>query len=184
MPVIPNLARHDPGRVRLAGRALGFAAAALALAALLQGAAVWRLRAGSGAPARGAAAPAEPGAAGAAVAGDLAPEETRALAAKVAFLNGILEAGAVSWTGLLAELEEALPAEAHLAEVRPDAGTGRMRLTGVAPSPDAVAEFVRRLEARAAFREVFLLQQAEAAAAPGVRPAVAFSVSLAYRSVR
>ncbi len=117
--------------------------------------------------------------------GEFSPEERRALATKVAFLNGVLDASAVSWTGLLAELEAALPAEASLTEIQPDRSAGRIRLTGLAATPDAVAEFVRRLEVRPAFRDVFLLQQAEkAGVAPGGAPAVAFSVSLAYRSAR
>lgn len=187
--MILNLSRYDPRRIRRASALLTGALVALALLVLAQVAAVvalGRSRAGAGRPAaelvreldRREARLEE-------LRGRLAGEDPRRLRARITFLNGVLAASVVSWTGLLAELEGAIPARVSLAEIQPDLDTGKVRLHGVAASPDRVAAFARRLEERPAFEEVVVVQQA---ARPdrerGERAGVEFRVSLVYRSDR
>ncbi len=168
-----SLARASGPRLRQAGRGLAAAVVLLTLTAGLQAGYAWHLAAPES-PVSAPSAPSEPGS-------DLSLEARRALAAKVAYLNRLLEADAVSWTGILADLEAALPDDAVLTEVRPD-GAGRLRLAGQAAAPADVAAFVRRLEAAPAFEGVFLLQQTEA---PGATArGVAFTVAFGYRSAR
>lgn len=101
--------------------------------------------------------------------------------AKVAAYNQILEASAFSWTGLLVELERSLPPSVSLSEIHPDLATGQVSLSGVARSFDDLSLFLRGLEERTVFRDVYLLRQAERKAAAGSREGLDFSVSLIYQ---
>lgn len=115
----------------------------------------------------------------------LTPEERRSLAARILVFNRLLEASLFSGTALLYELESALPAGVYLAEIQPEPATGKVRLLGVAATQQELAAFIRRLQERAAFREVLLLQQAEKLEVVPSGPAgVAFQAALVYRSTR
>lgn len=101
--------------------------------------------------------------------------------AKVAIYNQILEASAFSWTGLLVELERSVPPSVFLAEIQPDLSTGRVSLRGVTRSFDDLSLFLRGLEERKAFRDVFLLHQATRKATPGKPDELEFTVTLLYQ---
>lgn len=110
------------------------------------------------------------------------PEEAlKRYEAKVGAFNQILEASAFSWTGLLLELERSVPPFVSLGEIHPDLATGQVRLRGVARSFDDLDLFLRGLEERTAFRDVYLLQQADRRATPGGQDGLEFSVSLVYQ---
>lgn len=101
--------------------------------------------------------------------------------AKVGAYNQILEASAFSWTGLLVELERSVPPFVSLGEIHPDLGTGQVNLRGVARSFDDLSLFLRGLEERIAFREVYLLRQTERKGTPGGQEGLDFSISLGYQ---
>jgi Tfp pilus assembly protein PilN len=81
------------------------------------------------------------------------------LAERVRLYNSLLEASAFSWTGLLNELEAALPEGVGVAEIRPDQQLTGVQLRGEARTLEALTGFVRRLEERPLFTRVFLLRQ-------------------------
>lgn len=85
-------------------------------------------------------------------------EWPRGLAERVRFYNSLLEASAFSWTGLLNELEAALPEAIGVAEIRPDQELSGVLLRGEARTLEALTGFVRRLEERPLFTRVFLLR--------------------------
>jgi len=86
------------------------------------------------------------------------PQRSKGLAERVRFYNSLLEASAFSWTGLLNELEAALPEGVGLTEVRPDQQLNRVQLQGEAQTLEALTGFVRRLEERPLFTRAFLLR--------------------------
>lgn len=81
------------------------------------------------------------------------------LAERVRLYNSLLEASVFSWTGLLNELEAALPEGVGVAEIRPDQQLTGVQLRGEARTLEALTGFVRRLEERPLFTRVFLLRQ-------------------------
>ena len=85
-------------------------------------------------------------------------ERSAPLAQRVRFYNTLLEASAFSWTGLLNELEAALPEGVGVAEIRPDQSLTGVQLRGQARTLQALTGFVRRLEERPLFTGVFLLR--------------------------
>ena len=103
---------------------------------------------------------------------------------KVAAFNQILEASAFSWTGLLAELERSVPPGVTLNEIHPDLATGRVALRGIARSFDEISRMLHTLGEQAAFRDVYLLRQAERRAAPGAPGGLEFAVTLTYKKER
>ena len=100
--------------------------------------------------------------------------------AKVGFYNRTLEASAFSWTGLLVELERSVPPFVSLGEIHPDLATGQVRLRGMARSFDDLSLFLRGLEERTAFRDIYLLHQADRKAMPGGQDGLEFAVNLVY----
>jgi Tfp pilus assembly protein PilN len=114
-------------------------------------------------------------------------EAVKKYEAKVAVYNQILEASAFSWTGLLVELERSVPPSVFLKEIQPDLATGQVRLSGTARSFDDLSLFLRGLEQRSAFRDVYLLHQAERKSAPGGQASpggqdgLEFAVTLLYQ---
>jgi len=100
--------------------------------------------------------------------------------ARVGVYNQILEASAFSWTGLLVELERSMPPFVSLSEIHPDLATGQVKLRGVARSFDDLGVFLRGLEERIAFRNVYLLRQADRKAATGGQEGLEFAVNLVY----
>ncbi len=111
-------------------------------------------------------------------------EAVKQYEAKVAVYNQILEASAFSWTGLLVELERSVPPGVSLSEIAPDLATGQVSLQGVARSFDDLSLFLRSLEERTAFRNVYLLRQAERKAPAGGQDGLEFGVNLQYRGRR
>lgn len=89
------------------------------------------------------------------------PKGPTGLAERVRFYNSLLQASAFSWTGLLNELEAALPEGVGVAEIRPDQDLSGVQLRGEARTLEALTGFVRRLEGRPLFTRVFLLRQGE-----------------------
>lgn len=155
-----NLASARGRRRRLFRRALAPAVVLLLLVTVLHGLLIsrWRSRlAGLEETWTARATEVErvrPGAAGAA-----APANGAAtLAGRIRFYNSLLEASAFSWTGLLNELEAALPEGVGLTEVRPDQTLTGVQLRGEARTLEALTGFVRRLEERPLFTRVFLLR--------------------------
>lgn len=108
-------------------------------------------------------------------------EALTALPGRVDAYNQILVAAAFPWTGLLMELEAALPERVGLTAILPDPTTGTVTIVGAAKSFEDVAAFVHQLEERAAFRDVILLRHSEQARS-GSPPLVQheFSIRLHY----
>jgi Tfp pilus assembly protein PilN len=100
--------------------------------------------------------------------------------ARLAAYNKILEAGAFSWTGLLLELERAVPPGVELRAIQPDPTTGRVALTGQCRDFEDISRLVQSLSQRPAFREVDLLQQAERRPGPGEPGGLSFNLSMLY----
>ncbi|MFB3818711.1 MAG: PilN domain-containing protein [Candidatus Methylomirabilales bacterium] len=183
-----NLAAADYRRARRQGR-LAAAVAALLAALLLAQGGYWLLlrREAAEAGARLGAMEAQRRDHEArlrAARGGLPGDAAKGYEAKVAALNRILEASAFSWTGLLFELERAVPPEVELREIHPDPSTGKVSLAGAAKSEEAVSRLVRGLGQRPAFRDVYLLREAErqvpASAGRPARREVSFSLNLVY----
>lgn len=106
------------------------------------------------------------------------------LAERVRFYNGLLEASAFSWTGLLNELEAALPEGVGLADVRPDQQLTAVQLRGEARTLEALTGFVRRLEERPLFTRVFLLRHGGRKDARSGREILDFEIRLDLQQER
>jgi Tfp pilus assembly protein PilN len=115
-----------------------------------------------------------------AVRGSIPEEAVKRYEAKVLALNKILEASAFSWTGLLMELERTQPPGIALSEIHPDLTTGQVTLRGTAQSFDNLGRFLRGLEQRTAFRDVYLLRQSERKAQAAGQAGLDFAVTLIY----
>ncbi len=100
---------------------------------------------------------------------------------KVKAYNQILEASAFSWIGLLVELERSVPPAVSLSEIQPDHASRVVLLRGVARSFDDLSLLLRGLEQRTAFRDVYLMRQAEQKAQPGKPAGLEFAVRLVYQ---
>jgi len=100
---------------------------------------------------------------------------------RVATFNRILEASSFSWTALLLELERSAPPGVFLSEIHPDLATGAVKLRGVARSFDDLTLLLRGLEQRTAFRDVYLLRQAERKAHSNGPEGLDFEASLLYQ---
>ena len=110
------------------------------------------------------------------------PENTKKqYQVQVKAYNQILEASTFSWIGLLVELERSVPPFVFLKEISPDLATGRVALRGMARSFDDLSLFLRGLEERTAFHDVFLLHQTEAQNQPGKAEGLDFTVTLVYQ---
>lgn len=101
--------------------------------------------------------------------------------AKVSALNKILEASAFSWTGLLMELERAVPPGVALSEILPDLASGRVVLRGTARTFDDLGRLLRGLAERIAFRDIYLTRQAERKTQGGGQGGLDFVVTLTYQ---
>lgn len=121
-----------------------------------------------------------PGTAGATGPANGAPR----LAERIRFYNNLLEASAFSWTGLLNELEAALPEGVGLTEVRPDQTLTGVQLRGEARTLEALTGFIRRLEERPLFTRVFLLRHGERKDARSGKEILDFDVRLDLKRER
>lgn len=106
------------------------------------------------------------------------------LAERVRFYNGLLEASAFSWTGLLNELEAALPEGVGLAQISPDQQLTSVQLRGEARTLEALTGFVRRLEGRPLFTRVFLLRHSGRKDARSGREILEFEIRLELQQER
>jgi len=100
--------------------------------------------------------------------------------ARVAAYNGLIEASAFSWIGLLVELERSVPPGVTVSTIQPDLSSGRVSLRGEASSFPELTKLLRSLEQRTRFRNVYLLHQVKRKATGSTPEAVEFSVSLTY----
>jgi len=103
--------------------------------------------------------------------------EMARLDARVKLYNRIIKGANFSWSGLLFELERAIPANVALDEIHPDFGEGGVTLVGTAKSMEDLLRCVQGLKERDAFHQVFLRdhQVKEKDATVG------FTISLRYR---
>jgi len=119
------------------------------------------------------------------------PRQDPGALARWALLKELVDGRAFSWTGLLARLEAALPADVRLVAIAPEPKHGRIELSleAVARSAEDAVKLVKALEDRPEFEEVFVLQidaekegtrcrykmtyLPEAASSPSPAPAVA-----------
>lgn len=87
------------------------------------------------------------------------PAPGRETVARWARLKELVDRRTFSWSGLLSVLEEALPRDVRLVSIAPDVREGEVRLeiVAVARSVDAGLEFVKVLEDRPEFSDVFPL---------------------------
>jgi Tfp pilus assembly protein PilN len=82
-----------------------------------------------------------------------------ALTRQVAALNQVLEAKAFSWTGLLNDLEAAVPRKVSVSNIRLDLKTNTLTLDGVALTLQDVTALMTSLQEGGHFTDVFLQQQ-------------------------
>ena len=80
--------------------------------------------------------------------------------ARWTLLKDLVDGRAFSWTGLLARLEATIPAEVRLVAISPEAKHGHVELglDAVARSAGQAVAFVKALEDRPEFEDVFVLQ--------------------------
>ena len=110
------------------------------------------------------------------------PEETmKRYQVRVKAYNQILEASAFSWIGLLVELERSVPPSVFLKEISPNLTTGRVSLRGEARTFEDLSLFLRGLEERTDFHDVYLLHQTELPNQPGKAEGLDFAMSLTYQ---
>jgi Tfp pilus assembly protein PilN len=99
------------------------------------------------------------------------------LDARVRLYNQIIEGANFSWSGLLFELERAIPGGIALDEIQPDFGKGGVTLVGTARTMEEILRCVERLKERDVFHEVYLLNHDAQKKDATVR----FTISLRYR---
>ena len=80
---------------------------------------------------------------------------------KIAFANQLTEKRAFSWTRLLSELEETVPAQVSVGSVKLDFHQSRILLDGIAASLQDVNTFVRALQRHQAFHGAVLVKHEE-----------------------
>lgn len=97
--------------------------------------------------------------------------------ARVRLYNHIIEGANFSWSGLLFELEQAIPDRVALDEIQPDFGVGGVSLVGTARTMEDVLDCVQRLKEREVFHQVYLLNHQ----ANEKESTVRFTISLRYR---
>lgn len=85
-----------------------------------------------------------------------AEEGMRAVRSKVVFVNDLLIRRAFSWTGVLSDLETAVPGGISLTRIQPRFPEGTMEIAGKAASLKSLTDFMIRLEASPAFEDALL----------------------------
>ncbi|MFQ5961434.1 MAG: PilN domain-containing protein [Candidatus Methylomirabilales bacterium] len=111
------------------------------------------------------------------VPGRLPSAEMARLDARVKLYNHIIEGANFSWSGLLFELERAIPPNVALDEIQPVFGEGGVTLVGTARSMEDLLRCVQHLKEREAFHQVYLRDHAVKEKEATVR----FKISLRYR---
>lgn len=109
-------------------------------------------------------------------------EELAALPARVEAFNRILVAATFPWSGLLVELEAALPPNVGLTAIQPDPASGTVTLQGLAKTFADLTVFVNMLEGQESFHEVQLMRHSQQGRGPGdTAPLLEFSIRLLYQ---
>ena len=92
-----------------------------------------------------------------------APRPDPAGLAEWALIKDLVDRRAFSWTLLFAHLEAVLPDGVHLVSIAPHVRKGEVLIdvAAVVRSPDDAREFVRRLEGRQEFDDVYLLEEGD-----------------------
>jgi type IV pilus assembly protein PilN len=88
-------------------------------------------------------------------------DELNRLIEQIEFSNSVITKDSFQWTGLLSRLEEELPANVRLVDIRPDFKNSTLALTSQAKSVKDMQRFIDQLMAAGAFSDVLLLSQAE-----------------------
>lgn len=80
-----------------------------------------------------------------------------------ALIKDLVDRRAFSWTLLFAHLEAVLPDGVHLVSIAPSVRKGEVliQVAAVARTPEDAREFVRRLEGRQEFDDVYLLEEGD-----------------------
>ena len=88
------------------------------------------------------------------------PRNDPASLARWSLLKELVDGRTFSWTGLLARLEATLPADVRLVAIAPETKHGRtlLGIDAMARSADRAVAFVKALEDRPEFEDVFVLQ--------------------------
>lgn len=91
------------------------------------------------------------------------PQAEPAGLAEWLLIKDLVDRRAFSWTLLFAHLESVLPDGVHLVTIAPSVRKGEVLLdvAAVARTPEDAREFVRRLEGREEFDDVYLREEAE-----------------------
>jgi len=92
-----------------------------------------------------------------------APRPEPAGLAEWGLIKDLVDRRAFSWTLLFAHLEAVLPDGVHLSSIAPRVRKGEVliEVAAVARTPEDAREFVRRLEGRQEFDDVYLLEEGE-----------------------
>jgi Tfp pilus assembly protein PilN len=107
----------------------------------------------------------------------LSSTEMARLDARIKLYNHIIKGANFSWSGLLFELERAIPPGVALDEIQPEFGAGGVTLSGQARTMEDILRCVQQLKARDAFHDVYLLNHQ----AKEKENKVQFTISLRYR---
>lgn len=83
-------------------------------------------------------------------------EQLERLRADVAFANQLAEKRSFSWTRLLSDLEEAVPAQVSITSIKPNFDESIVVLEGVAEHLQDLDRFVQKLQHHRAFRQAVL----------------------------
>ncbi|MCB5188735.1 hypothetical protein LG200_12065 [Methylobacillus caricis] len=99
--------------------------------------------------------------------------------------NLVLEQLGRPWPAMLGRLEQAISVDVAILSIRPDAGKGRLRLSGEAKDIPALLAYIKRLELIPEMRDVVLDKHEiiEEAQGTGVSRSVQFGISARWSQV-
>ena len=89
------------------------------------------------------------------------PEQMKALEARIAFGNELIDRKTVNWIGLLDKLEGVVPAGVALAQVQPALKESGLKIDGTARNFAGLRALLENMEQSPNFSEVYLLSQSE-----------------------
>lgn len=102
--------------------------------------------------------------------------DMKAMRRDIDFINAYVEKKVFSWTGLLTELEEILPARVYLLQVSPDFEKSNVNISGMASSMDDVLMTVKNMES-GGFENAFLTRHSR-----DREKLIIFNISAQYRA--
>lgn len=88
-------------------------------------------------------------------------EEFNRLLEQIAFSNQLITRDSFQWTALLGQLEEVLPADVRISDIRPDFPSSTLDITAQARSVADLRSFIDQLYESDYFSDVLLLSQTE-----------------------